>query len=99
MNGFSWLLLLYKGHVYYISVGYPLTLSSHWLMFYRYPRSKDSISMITGGGGGGNGSRSQVRAPLGEGRVVEWAEIFRGDVEIPRSRMTKTCWETLVTCL
>ena len=25
--------------------------------------------------------------------------ILRGDVKIPHSRMTKTCWETLVTCL
>ena len=24
---------------------------------------------------------------------------FRRDVNIPHSRMTKTCWETLVTCL
>ena len=24
---------------------------------------------------------------------------IRGDVKIPHRRMTKTCWETLVTCL
>ena len=29
------------------------------------------------------------------GKLVE----IRGDVKIPHSRMTKTCWETLVTCL
>ena len=25
--------------------------------------------------------------------------MLRGDIKIPHSRMTKTCWETLVTCL
>ena len=36
--------------------------------------------------------RGEVR---GVGRHVQ----IRGDVKIPHSRMTKTCWETLVTCL
>ena len=26
-------------------------------------------------------------------------DALRGDVKIPQSRMTKTCWETLETCL
>ena len=26
------------------------------------------------------------------------ADVLRGDIKIAHSRMTKTCWETLVTC-
>ena len=31
--------------------------------------------------------------------IKEYLNIARGDVKIPHSRMIKTCWETLVTCL
>ena len=32
-------------------------------------------------------------------RVGRNASRLRGDIKIGHSRMTKTCWETLVTCL
>ena len=37
--------------------------------------------------------------PDGHFRLIKDIQTIRGDVKIPHSRMTKTCWETLVTCL
>ena len=38
--------------------------------------------------------------PLDPNRQLQGLEAagIREDVKIPHSRMTKTCWETLVTC-
>ena len=34
-----------------------------------------------------------------KGHRLDNIQFFRGDIKIPHSRMIKTCWETLVTCL
>ena len=51
-----------------------------------------------GVGGMGGGRRLLLPSPLllyGRPRYT----LVREDVKIPHSRMTTTCWETLVTCL
>ena len=39
------------------------------------------------------------KGTLGKRGKRAWLRHIRGDVKIPHSRMTKTCLETLVTCL
>ena len=57
-----------------------------------------------GVGGGGGGGVAHYPPPYSEYQKLlclhkQLGQIIKGEVNISYSRMTKTCWDTLVTCL